>query len=200
MNQAPWPAPLFLAASPWPRPTCQSSRSGPVSGMAPTRRTRPRLSSREITSPQRRRPVGRARSAEMSEQIATIDQRGGHGTDRHHPSVVDRAHSRDGKQLPRGCGEQCGHALQSGGHEPVVDLRATPLRVDDPCFAEDLQVVADGGLGQVERRGQLADAHLTLLMRAADLHRGLPTGIANRLRSRPPSAVVRCTPAHIRQI
>jgi hypothetical protein len=38
------------------------------------------------------------------------------------------------------------------------------LAVDDPGFPQDLQV-ADRRLGEIERRGQLADAHLAALMR-----------------------------------
>ena len=40
----------------------------------------------------------------------------------------------------------------AAGHEPVVDPGAAALAVDDPGLAQHLQVVADGGLGQVERR------------------------------------------------
>ena len=47
----------------------------------------------------------------------------------------------------------------ASGHKPAADPRAAPFRADDPGFTQDLQVMADGGLGEVEHGGQPADAH-----------------------------------------
>jgi phytoene dehydrogenase-like protein len=62
--------------------------------------------------------------------------------------------------------QQASHAFECGGHQAVIDPGAAPLAGDDPGLAQHLQVVADGGLGQVERGSQVAHADLTALMGA----------------------------------
>ena len=61
-------------------------------------------------------------------------------------------------------GQQGGHPLQCRRDEPVVDPGSAALAVDDPRFPQHLKVMADGRLGQLERRAQIADADLAALM------------------------------------
>src|SRR5260370_1097412 len=78
-------------------------------------------------------------------------------------------------------GHHGGQTLRGGGQEPVVDPGAAPLAGDDPGFPQHLQVVADGGLGEVERGGQVADAHLAALMGADQGEQPQPDRVAERL-------------------
>lgn len=57
-------------------------------------------------------------------------------------------------------GEFLGGGLDGGGVEPVVDVAAVPGAVDQQGSPQDLQVVADQGLRQAGRLGELLDAGL----------------------------------------
>ena len=84
-----------------------------------------------------------------------------------------------------------GGTLRAGGESgaecvpvpgaPASRPRCRPARVGDPGLALDPQVMADGGLGQVERSGQVTDAHLAALMRADQRHQAQPDWIAQGL-------------------
>ena len=73
-------------------------------------------------------------------------------------------------------------AAGSAGHEPVVDPGAAPFgsrRV--PASRSTFRWWLIGGLGQVERRGQVADAGLAALMRADQGHQPQPDRISQGL-------------------
>ena len=67
-------------------------------------------------------------------------------------ALADKPHllrpAASGRSAGRG-DEQPGHPHERGRDEPVVDPDAAALAVDDPGFAQNFQVVADGRLGEV---------------------------------------------------
>jgi hypothetical protein len=120
-----------------------------------------------------RRP-GRAPSpAAAVADRARLRQRRGHPPERHPRPPAGRLAGR-GRQ-------HGGHPLQRGRHEAVVDPGPAPLAVDEPGLAQHFQVVADGGLGQVERAGEVAHADLTPGPGADQGHQPEPDRVAERL-------------------
>src|SRR2546423_70011 len=86
------------------------------------------------------------------------------------------------RRSARGCrsAQPCRKLLQRVGEDVVVGPQATALGFDDAGLAQLLEVVAQGGLGDVEQRHQLADADLAGML-AQDVDELQPHRVAERL-------------------
>lgn len=58
--------------------------------------------------------------------------------------------------------EECAEGVECVGLDPVVDPGAAAFAVDEAGFAEGLEVVADGGSGELEVGGEFAHADFGL--------------------------------------
>ena len=57
-----------------------------------------------------------------------------------------------------GLGEQGAKAVEGFGEDLVVRPAAALLAGNEPSFEEDFEVMADGGLGEAQRGGEVTDA------------------------------------------
>jgi hypothetical protein len=73
--------------------------------------------------------------------------------------------------------EHAGEGLERGGAQCVVGPDAALVAGEDPGIDEHLEMVGDGGLGQAEGFGQLADAGLAALVSGDDGDQAEPGGV-----------------------
>src|SRR6266700_1933678 len=82
-----------------------------------------------------------------------------------------------------GSAQPCGQFLQGVGEDVIVGPEPLALRADQGGLAQHLEVMGDGGLGEVEERDQFADAHLPGVL-AQHVNELQPDGVAEGLGDR----------------
>jgi len=75
-------------------------------------------------------------------------------------------------------------AGESAGPGPVPDPHPALVAVEEPSVVQDFEVMADGGLGQIERGGEVANAGLAARAGSDQRHQPEPYGVGERFEQR----------------
>ncbi len=76
--------------------------------------------------------------------------------------------------------QYCRERIHGGGNEGVVGPDTALVAGENPGVHEDLEVVGDGGLGQAQGLGQVADAGFASFMRGDHGDQPQPGGVGER--------------------